>query len=358
MPNTKTDTKKKLKNIKFLIVEKNGDIKDAEIKEEAICAEELAKKCKFKKTDGYIKRTEWGYSFKCDNGESSKIVVEMWAKDDGLANHENKYEFPPPLDHDLYFGACALIARDYKNSYTDLTEDMWDDIYEYLFGGFESLVANEDDDEEEYDELDDIPSNRKTRDGYLKDGFVVDAKRRTDIREEEDSCGDSDEDDEDDDDSETDDSSDDDDDDDICEKSEEESDEGDADCFGKKTKKGVNNISNKNIIIEKNKDKIPIVSSRLVSGGDNKIKNIKDKSKDKYKEKDGAKDGAKDVAKYMSKDMSKDMGKDMGKDKDKYKPKDKNKDKDKNKEKDEDCDNGWKTDESSELSEEEYSYSK
>ena len=163
---------------------------------------------------------------------------------------------------------------------------MWDDIYEYLFGGFESLVANEDDDEDEYDELDTIPSSRKTRDGYLKDGFVVDAKRRTDIREEEDSCGDSDEDD-DDDDSETDDSSDDDeeDDDDICEKSEEESDEGDADCFGKKTKK-VNNNNNKNIIIEKNKDKIPIVSSRLVSGGDNKIKNIKDKAKDKYKEKD------------------------------------------------------------------------
>ena len=50
--NTKIDTKRKPKNIKFLIVEKNGDIKEAEIKEEAICAEELAKKCKFKKMDG------------------------------------------------------------------------------------------------------------------------------------------------------------------------------------------------------------------------------------------------------------------------------------------------------------------
>ena len=347
---TKTNTKIKSKNIKFLIVEKNGDIKEAEIKEEAICAEELAKKCKFKKMDGYIKRTEWGYSFKGDNGESSKIVVEMWAKDDGMANQENKYEFPPPLDHDLYFGASALIARDYKNNYTDLTEDMWDDIYEYLFGGFESLVANEDEDEDEYDELDDIPSNRKTRDGYLKDGFVVDTKRITDIREEEDSCDDSDEE-HDDTDSETDDSSDDEaDDDDICEESEEESEDGDAECFRKKGKKGVNNISNKNAIIEKNKDKIPNVCSRLISGGDNKLKNIKDKNKDKDKDKDNDKDKTKD--KYKDKDAVKDKYnlKDMGKDK--YKPKDKNK------EKDDDCENGWKTDESSELSEEEYSYSK
>ena len=53
----------------------------------------------------------------------------MWAKDDGLANQENKYEFPPPLDHDLYFGACILIAHDAKNNYVDLTEPLWDKIY-------------------------------------------------------------------------------------------------------------------------------------------------------------------------------------------------------------------------------------
>ena len=331
MPNIKTDTnisssntidkKRKIRNIKFLIVEKNGDIKNAEIKEDAISAEELAKKCKFKKTDGYVKRTEWGYSFKIENGESSKIVVEMWGKDDGIANQENKYEFPPPLDHDLYFGACALIARDYKNNYTDLTEEMWDDIYEYLFGGFESLVANENEDEDEYDELDDVPMNRKTRDGYLKDGFVVDSKRRTDIIGDEDSSGKSDEE-EVDDDSETDDSSDDEEgDDDICEESEEDNEDGELDSYGKKRKKVINN-NNKNIVIEKNKDKFPVVNLRLVSSCEHKTKINKEKDKCK------------------SKDKSKD------------------KNKDKSKEKDEDCENGWKTDESSELSEEEYSYNK
>ena len=54
------------------------------------------------------------------------------------------------------------------------SKEKWNKIYEYLFGGFESLVCNEDDDDDEEDELDSIPKNRKTRDGYLKDGFVVD----------------------------------------------------------------------------------------------------------------------------------------------------------------------------------------
>jgi hypothetical protein len=178
--NTKGKDKDKNKenNITFIVVERNGDLKEHEIKENAICEEELCRKCKFKKIDGYIKRTEWEYLSKCSSSSSSssdnKIIIELWAKDDGLANYENKYEFPPPVDNELFFGACALIARNNKNNYINLTKDMWNKIYEYLFGGFESLVANEDSDEEEEDELDAIPSNKKTRDGYLKDGFVVD----------------------------------------------------------------------------------------------------------------------------------------------------------------------------------------
>ena len=186
--------KNKDNNITFIIVEKNGSLKDIDIKESLICAEELSKKCKFKKVDGFIKRTEWNYSSKNEHDISSqKIIVELWAKDDGIANHENKYEFPPPVDTDLFFGVCALIARDSKNNYVNLSKDKWNKIYEYLFGGFESLVVNEDDDDEEEDELDSVPKNRKTRDGYLKDGFVVDS---SDTEAEEDTCSEEDESDE------------------------------------------------------------------------------------------------------------------------------------------------------------------
>lgn len=179
---------KKDNNITFIIVERNGTLKETEIKENEISPEEISKKCKFKKSEGFIKRTQWNYSSKnSDDNFSYKIIIELWAKNDGIANYENKYEFPPPIDNELFFGCCAIIAKDNKNNYVNLKKDKWNKIYEYLFGGFESLVVNEEDDEEEEDELDSIPSNRKTRDGYLKDGFVVEGGIGVDSDIEEDS---------------------------------------------------------------------------------------------------------------------------------------------------------------------------
>ena len=52
---------------------------------------------------------------------------------------------------------------------------MWEKMYEKLFGGFEDLAATCIEDELEIDELDAIPSEKKTKNGYLKDGFVVDS---------------------------------------------------------------------------------------------------------------------------------------------------------------------------------------
>lgn len=220
---TSTTTPPK-QTITFLVVEKNGDIKETEIKRDMISSDELAKKCKFKKFEGFCKRTEWGY-----NIQNFKIFVEMWAKNDGMANQENKYEFPPPLDHDLYFGACVLIAHDAKNNYVDLTESLWDKIYEHLFGGFESLVATHDDDDDEEDELDKIPDSKKTKHGYLKDGFVVDGGVNSDDDGEDDEDGEDGEDGEDDEDDDDVDEDDDVDDDDVDEDDVDEDDDSEDD---------------------------------------------------------------------------------------------------------------------------------
>jgi hypothetical protein len=103
----------------------------------------------------------------------------MYGKLVGNANMENKYDFPPPVDKKLYFGSCALVGmlRDDSNnrSFINLSLELWNKIYEKMFGGFEDLdiTCTEDDDEE--DELSPVPKNMKTKKGgYLKDGFVVD----------------------------------------------------------------------------------------------------------------------------------------------------------------------------------------
>lgn len=151
----------------IVIVEKNGDLKDQEYKSST--TDELYKKCSLKKADGFGKVAEWTYSKKGEN----MITVELWARNNGQANQENKYDFPPPADNDLFFGNCALLARDSNMSIVNLTVEKWNNVYEHLFGGFETLVDNEDDDDEEEDELDNVPSIMKTKDGYLKDGFII-----------------------------------------------------------------------------------------------------------------------------------------------------------------------------------------
>jgi hypothetical protein len=151
----------------IVIVEKNGDLKAQEYKSSTL--DELYKKCSFKKADGFGKVAEWTYSKKGEN----MITVELWARHDGQANQENKYDFPPPTDGSLFFGNCALLARDSNMSIVDLTVEKWNKVYEHLFGGFETLADNEDEDDEEEDELDNVPSSMKTKDGYLKDGFII-----------------------------------------------------------------------------------------------------------------------------------------------------------------------------------------
>ena len=131
--------------------------------------DDLYKKCSFKKSEGFGKVAEWTYSKKGEN----MITVELWARNDGQANQENKYDFPPPADDELFFGNCALLARDSNTSIVDLSVEKWNKVYEHLFGGFETLADNEDEDENEEDELDHVPSSMKTKDGYLKDGFII-----------------------------------------------------------------------------------------------------------------------------------------------------------------------------------------
>jgi hypothetical protein len=108
------------------------------------------------------------------------MYIDVWAKTDGRAGNENKYELPPPIDELIIFGNIALVARIDKETAVDLTIELWNVIYEKLFGGFEDLAATAAADEEEEDELANVPKEKKTKHGYLKDGFVVDSSETED----------------------------------------------------------------------------------------------------------------------------------------------------------------------------------
>ena len=182
-------------SLDIIIVERLGSLKVHSIKE--FKQEELYKKCGFKKSEGFNKETEWSVKF-----DGKKYFIQVFAKTDGRANSENKYDFPPPIDTKLFYGSCAIVGQIKKEDgttvYTNLTLALWNKIYDKLFGGFEDLAATAKEDEEEEDELANVPKEKKTKQGYLKDGFVVDSSDTEENSEEDTDEDDEDEDDEDD----------------------------------------------------------------------------------------------------------------------------------------------------------------
>jgi hypothetical protein len=151
--------------VKVVVVNKHGQLKESSLKSSE--RSELYKKAGFKKGDGFEHRTSWSQTL-----SGTKVGVELWAKEEGKAGSENKYDFPPPVDTTLYFGSCVLLRRDPHDQIPqDLTIDMWTRMYEKLFGGFEDLDDAECSSE---DELDGVPEALKSKDGYLKDGFICD----------------------------------------------------------------------------------------------------------------------------------------------------------------------------------------
>jgi hypothetical protein len=166
-------------SLTIIIVDKGASLKTLTVKNYK--EDELYKKCGFKKADDFVIQAEWPVKL-----DGQKYSIIMYGKLNGKANMENKYDFPPPVDKQLYFGSCALVGmiRDDSNnkSLINLTIELWNKIYEKLFGGFEDLALTCDNDEEEDDELENIPKHMKTKKGgYLKDGFVVDSSDTEEI---------------------------------------------------------------------------------------------------------------------------------------------------------------------------------
>lgn len=148
--------------MKTIIIEKGGDFRETSIKLDSL--NDIYKKCGFKTNTNFGKVHTW---------HVGSGYYSIFAKNKGRANQENKCELPPPVDNDLFFGKMICVKHSTKNlealdSIIDLTNDEWEKVYDKLFGGFEDLG-----DEDSYSEEEEIPEHLKTKDGYMKDGFVV-----------------------------------------------------------------------------------------------------------------------------------------------------------------------------------------
>ncbi len=146
---------------KIVIISRYGKIENKNVK--YIDTNELYKKCNFKSSENFEKRHSW----KCSDG----YYLHLFSKDKGKSNNINKYELPPPIDKELYYGSLCIIMTKDNDEYMDLDSKEWERYYKELYGGFEDI---EQDSEVSEDELDEVPDNFKTKSGYLKDDFIVD----------------------------------------------------------------------------------------------------------------------------------------------------------------------------------------
>ena len=166
--------------VKLVLIHKNGSIKDTTVKTFKLA--ELYKKCKFRNDSDFVGRATW------KNGDN---FVTLFAKDSGRAGGENKYDLPPPIDTTLYFGTMVVISHGQNvptdENVKDITAEGWKALYARLFKGFEDLGEVDSFSEEEYHDPETL-----TKQGYLKDGFVVEdgvVSKSDDSEEEEEYTG-------------------------------------------------------------------------------------------------------------------------------------------------------------------------
>lgn len=147
-------------SLTIIIVEKTAKLKTLTVKDYK--EEELFKKCGFKKDTDFKKQTEW--TVKHDN---KKYVISLYGKLEGKAGMENKTELPPPVDSKLFYGALALVGQikdeTNKKTLTNLSISLWDILYQKLYGGFENL--NNDLDDNDINDDDDMNLNAKGKKG-------------------------------------------------------------------------------------------------------------------------------------------------------------------------------------------------
>ena len=112
--------------VKTILITKNCEIKSLNIQKVDI--ETFYKKCKFGNNKNFKKQTTWKWN---DN------YISLFAKQDGRVNSENKYDLPPPLDKELFYGLmliCAHTEEEVTNdNIIDFNIESWTKLYEELF---------------------------------------------------------------------------------------------------------------------------------------------------------------------------------------------------------------------------------
>lgn len=161
-------------NNTIIVVNKNGNLDELTFPK--LNTNELYKYAGFKTSVGFKEYSGWKVKLNNIN-----YNIMLYGKEDGRANHENKYEFPPPNDDLLLFDNCIILNKNDNGTIENLTIDEWENINIKINKGFFETVDEDNDDEPDDEACEAESENRFIKknklsllsSGYLDDGFVV-----------------------------------------------------------------------------------------------------------------------------------------------------------------------------------------
>lgn len=140
------------------------DAKGSCSEKRATSVKEFVDKCGFKSADGFGLIHTW-----------NEYGVSIYGKSKGKSNHINKYDLPPPIDTPLFYGSLIVCRTPIENELvSSVTLSEWESIYNKLFGGFEDIDEINSNGNDETDIIEEEKHAIKGKQGYEKDGFVVD----------------------------------------------------------------------------------------------------------------------------------------------------------------------------------------
>ena len=147
-----------------IILTKNAEIKEFTIQEEIDINNLNVDSWEINTGLGNFERIDYQY-----NGD----IISLYGWKKGHLCEINRTELPPPEDNTLYFGDVVVI-RSNNGNVLDLTEQNYNEFYEAIHGGFESLG------EEDTDTEPDVSD-------YERNSFVVSDNEEEDERSDEES---------------------------------------------------------------------------------------------------------------------------------------------------------------------------
>ena len=90
---------------------------------------ELYKLCNYRNNTNFELLCSWNDEY------------ELYGKKVGRSGNENMYEFPPPIDKELYFGTLCIVKKNDTNELFNIKE--WKIFYNVQYGGFENLTTDD-----------------------------------------------------------------------------------------------------------------------------------------------------------------------------------------------------------------------